>query len=149
MAKLLEKLRDFRRPKQIDLEDYILKLKARGLDNDGKLVPDPVPIAPPIGYKKAPSMVEIVRDMVKGERLAQAAREAGAETFEEAEDFDVPDDPPDMRSPFENTFDPPISELLSAGQQALAEKAGEAAKAAGSPDKPAPPPPAPPAPKAE
>lgn len=149
MAKLLEKLRDFRRPKQMELEDYILKLKARSLDNDGKLIPDPVPIAPPIGYKKAPSMVEIVRDMVKGERLAQAAREAGAETFEEAEDFDVPDDPPDLRSPFENTFDPPISELLAAGKQALAEKAGEAAKAAGSPDKPAPPPPSPPAPKAE
>lgn len=146
---VLDKLRAFRRPKQLDLEEYLLKLKDRGLAPDGKLIPDPVPIAPPIGYKKQPSMVEIVRDMVRGERLAQAAREAGAETFQEAEDFDVEDDPPDMRSPFENQFDPPLSELLAAGKQALAEKEREAAKASGSPDKPAPPPPPPRAPEPE
>lgn len=123
LAKIADAVRNFRRPKQIDLEDYLGKLRERGLAPDGKLVPDPVPIAPPIGYKKQPSMVEIVRDMVRGERLRQEALSLGRETFEEAEDFDIGDEPELMHSPFENDFDPPLSELLSEGQKATKAKA--------------------------
>lgn len=110
-----------RKPRQLDLEEYLLKLAAKGLNPDGTQVLDPTPIAPPVGYKKHPSMVEIVRDMVKSERLAQAAREAGAETLEEAEDFDVQDEYL-MESPWENDFDPPLVELIEAGRQVVAER---------------------------
>lgn len=116
-----------RKPRQLDLEAYLQKLHEKGLHPDGTPVLDPVPIAPPVGYKKHPSMVEIVRDMVLSERLAQAAREAGAETLEEAEDFDVQDDY-DLQSPWENDFDPPLVELIEAGRQVVAER--EAAEAA-------------------
>lgn len=114
-----------RRPKRLTIEQYAEKLIRKGLDPRGQVVPDPVPIAPPIGYKKQPSMVEIVRDMVRSERLAQAAREAGHETFDESEDFDVGDEPELMRSPWENQFDPELSELLRAGQEVLDKKAAE------------------------
>lgn len=75
-------------------------------------VPDPTPVAPPVGYKKQPSMVEYIRDMVRSEKLRQEAEAAGYETFEESEDFDVGDDN-DPTSPWENEYDPPISEIRS------------------------------------
>lgn len=121
-------LLNFRKPKQLELEEYLDKLARKGLDKDGRLIPDSVPLAPPIGYKKQPSMVEIVREMVKSERLAEEARRAGHETFEESEDFDVGDDPELLRSPFENEFDPPLDEILAAGREALASREANQAK---------------------
>lgn len=107
---------------QIDLEAYLAKLKSRGLGPDGRQVPDPTPLAPPIGYKKQPSMVEIVREMVRSERLKQEAEASGHESFEDSEDFDVGDDPDLLHSPWENDFDPPLNELIKAGREALAKK---------------------------
>lgn len=133
---LLEKIKNRlrRKPQPLALDDYIQKLKDKGYDKDGNIILDPTPMAPPIGYKKAPSMVEIVRDMVRSERLAQEARDAGHETFEEAEDFDVDDDPELLRSPYENQFDPPLEELLAEGRKALKEReAREGVKGAAPP----------------
>lgn len=113
----------FKRHKvEISKEDYLARLLAKGLNPDGTPILDPTPMAPPIGYKKQPSMVEIVRDMVRGERLRQAAEEMGAESFEEADDFDIPDDPVQLRSQWENDFEPSVQELLEAGREALAAK---------------------------
>lgn len=112
---------------QIDLEEAIAahkqKMRDRGYNDEGKFIPDSVPMAPPIGYKKQPSMVEIVRNMVRSERLADEARRAGMETFEESEDFDVGDDGEDLKSGFENDFDPPIDELRRAIEEERAVKA--------------------------
>lgn len=120
---MLDKLREAFRPRhRLTPEEYLKKLVARGLNPDGTQKLDPTPIAPPIGYKKAPSMVEIVRDMVRSERLAAEAAAMGHETFEESEDFDVGDEDPLMRSPWENDFDPPLEQLLQAGREALAQK---------------------------
>lgn len=100
-----------RRPKRLSLTEYVKKMRDKGFNDAGRFIPDSVPVAPPIGYKRQPSMVEIVRDMVRSEHLADAARRSGMETFEESEDFDVGDDPDDLRSGFENDFDPPIEEV--------------------------------------
>lgn len=154
MNSMLTKLREtFRSREVMTPEQYAEKMLRRGLNNDGTPILDPLPIAPPVGYKKAPSMVEIVRDMVRSERLADAARQSGHETFEESEDFDVGDEDPLARSPWENDFDPPLEELLKAGRAALEEKkkveqAEPKADAGGSGAKPPRKPPAPPAPEA-
>lgn len=74
-------------------------------DENGGEIMDPTPIAPPIGYKKSLSIAEQIRQMIKSEKLRQEAEEAGYETFEEADDFDVDDDF-DPRSPFEEIFEP-------------------------------------------
>lgn len=130
---VIDKLRETFRPRhRLTPEEYLAKLTARGLNPDGSQVLSPIPIAPPIGYKKAPSMVEIVRDMVRSERLAQEAAAMGRETFEESEDFDVGDEDPLMRSPWENEFDPPLETLLAAGREALAAK--QAAKPQDAPE---------------
>lgn len=110
--------RSFRKPEQVDLEDYLEKTRSRGLNDRGQLIPDPTPIAPPIGYKRQPTMVEMVRQMVQSENLAREARAAGVETFEESEDFDVGDDGEDLRSGFENDFDPDLAEVREAVEEA-------------------------------
>lgn len=110
MSKKAELVKNRQVPR-ITEEEYLAKMLERGLDEHGRLIPDPVPIAPPVGYRKQPSMVEIVRDMVRGEKMRQAALESGHETFEESEDFDVGEDGEDLMSGYENDFDPPLSEI--------------------------------------
>lgn len=70
----------------------------------GKEYPNPVPVAPPIGFVPQKPIYEQIRDMVQRELSAQAASE-GEETFEEADDFDVGDDY-DPESPYELQFEP-------------------------------------------
>lgn len=90
----------------VDQAPYLRSLGLRPvlLDDYGRETLDPTPIAPPIGYKKEPSMVEIVRQQIRTEMSRQAVEE-GKESFEEADDFDVDDDF-DPSSPYEEMFDP-------------------------------------------
>lgn len=120
MAKVVESL--LRRPRRLSSEEYMAKMLEKGLDEHGNFVVDATPLAPPIGYKKQPSMVELVREMVRSERLKAEAEANGHESFEEAEDFDIEDDPDMMRSPWENDFDPPLREILREGQQEIDRK---------------------------
>jgi len=85
---------------------------ARGerLDEHGKEIVSPLPMQPPLGYKRQDPLAIRIREMIIGEKLRQAAIDAGMETFEEADDFDVDDDF-DPSTPYENDFDPPLKEL--------------------------------------
>lgn len=76
------------------------------LTTKGEEIINPRPMAPPIGYKKQPSMVEIVQNMIKSERLKQLAIDNGLETLEEADDFDTGEDDFDPSSPWEGEFEP-------------------------------------------
>lgn len=124
------------------------------IDQKGREVLDPTPIAPPVGFVERESIVDRVRAMIAGNNFQRLADLKEMDTFEEADDFDVDDDPIPMRdTPYENEFDPPVRELVTEGSRSLASKAAkkakedaEAAKASGSPNNPAPPPPAPPKP---
>lgn len=71
----------------------------------GYEIVSPLPMAPPVGYKKSPTLAEQIRAMIISEKLRQEAEAAGFETFEEADDFDVGDDF-DPTSPYEGDFDP-------------------------------------------
>jgi len=74
--------------KVVDIEE---KLSRVYLDAYGREMPDPTPIAPPVGYTKQPTMVDHVRALV-ARHISEAAAGAGAESFEEANDFEVGDD---------------------------------------------------------
>lgn len=76
------------------------------LDEFGRELVDPTPMAPPVGFKAQPSMFETMRAMVRSASLAAAAAAEGMDSFEDANDFDVPDDDFDPRSPWEEQFDP-------------------------------------------
>nr|QJB20745.1 MAG: hypothetical protein [Microvirus sp.] len=75
------------------------------LDDRGRELGDPVPMAPPVGLTRSPSLAEQIRSMVRRE-MSDAAANHGMETFEEADDFDIDDDPLDPHTPYEAVFDP-------------------------------------------
>lgn len=58
---------------------------------DVAFIPDPTPVAPPIGYNPEPSMFERMREMIRREMSAAAASQ-GFESFEESDDFNVEED---------------------------------------------------------
>lgn len=112
-----------RRPKSVSKDEYIEKMRERGYNDEGQFIPDSTPMSPPLGYKRQPSMVEVIRNMVRDERLAQEIAAQGFETFEEADDFEVGDEPEDLTSGWENDFDPPIREMIMEGSKEIARKA--------------------------
>lgn len=75
---------------------------------DGQEIPDSVPVAPNIRTKRVDNITRRIREVLKGEQLRKEALEAGFETFEEADNFDVPDDPVDPSTPYELVFEPPV-----------------------------------------
>lgn len=117
-------------------EFEILMAEARALgmarlDAGGAEVLDPRPMAPPVGYKREPSLMEKVRAMVRSEQFRMAAEAAGAETFEEADDFEVGDDY-DPTSPYEEVFEPaPRPDPIPAGS--ASPNAPTASEASGAP----------------
>lgn len=86
-------------------------------DANGHEIPDPTPVAPAIGYKAGPTIREQMRAMI-AEVNAEAAA-AGFETLEEADDFDIPDEPELPVTDFELDADlPTIAELKSRKEKA-------------------------------
>lgn len=77
-----------------------------GLGKDGKEYPDPVPTAPPIGYQNPPDLMTMIRTMIQSERYQTALANEGLETFEEADDFEIEDDPVDPLTEYEKVFYP-------------------------------------------
>lgn len=63
----------------------------RRLNDDGSEVLDDTPVALPVRFQRAETLVEQVRRLVRGE-LSGAATLAGWESFDEADDFNVGDD---------------------------------------------------------
>lgn len=96
-----------RRPFRVSFSRYMEKLGLKRQTPNGEEIPDPVPMQPPLGYIKQPSMIEHVRNMIRSEHLRMAAEAGGAESFEEADDFEVADDiEPISAYEFERNFDP-------------------------------------------
>lgn len=79
-----------------------------GQNEFGQEMPDPVPMAVPVGYNQSPTLADMIKRMVRNQLLAQAANAEDIDTFEEAEDFEIEDDPLDPHTPYEAVFDPPL-----------------------------------------
>lgn len=60
-------------------------------DEYGNEIADETPLEVPLSFKKPLTLAEEVRRMVKNE-MSQMAESQGAETFEEADDFEVEDE---------------------------------------------------------
>lgn len=81
----------------------ILDHRGRRLNSAGAEILDPTPIAPPVGFKKQPSMFDIQRDMLH-QAMRELAEAQGKETLEESLDFDIGDDI-DPESEWETSLD--------------------------------------------
>lgn len=76
------------------------------LSGDGRFeYPDPVPLAPPVNLRVPSGMRQLVQEMIRQE-MSQLAELHEMETFEEADDFEIEDDPLDPLTPYEKVFDP-------------------------------------------
>lgn len=63
--------------------------------------PDPTPVALPLGAGHEEPLHEMIKRLVR-EEVSRSAAEVGEETFEEANDFDMPDEE-GLTSPYEFT----------------------------------------------
>lgn len=86
-----------------------------GLDEFGREIPDPTPLSLPSGFKRPETLAEQVQRLVRNQ-ISREAAEAGYETFDEAEDFDLPDDPTDPTTPYEEYFDPVLGRGITADE---------------------------------
>lgn len=95
--------------------------KHHRLDDHGREIPDDTPITINVARRKI-SKFDDVRDFIRSE-LSNASRNAGAESFDEANDFDIPEDPA-MNSPWEYSADQEAEDLeaIQRGAQALRRK---------------------------
>jgi len=82
-------------------------------DADGREIPDPQPTFLNTGLTAPESTSAMIQRLVRTE-LSTAAANAGFESFEEADDFDVEDEFDDPTTPFEMFFDPQIGREISA-----------------------------------
>lgn len=80
--------------------------KTNRFSEDNKEILNPTPVAPPLGYKPTLSLTEQIRQQV---RAFKHIEDTEPETEEEADDFDIIDDPaPSSR--WENDMIPSIKE---------------------------------------
>lgn len=80
--------------------------KHNRFSEDNKEILNPTPIAPPLGYKPTLSLAEQIRQQV---RAFKHIEDMEPETEEEADDFDMVDDPAPV-SRWENDMIPSIKE---------------------------------------
>lgn len=75
-----------------------------GLDELGRELPDGVPMAPPVGYKSGPTLQDTILHMLRHQTLRAAADAEGFDSPEEADDFNIEDDPLDPATEYEAEF---------------------------------------------
>lgn len=75
-------------------------------NEDGHEILNPTPMQPPLGYKPQMSLAEQIRQQV---RAMKSEIDMEPETEEEADDFEIDDDPP-IPSRWENDMVPSIKE---------------------------------------
>lgn len=80
--------------------------KHNRFSEDNKEILNPTPVAPPIGYKPSLSLAEQIRQQV---RAFKHMEDTEPETEEEADDFEIEDDP-QPHSRWENDMIPSIKE---------------------------------------
>lgn len=80
-------------------------------DEHGYEVPDPQPMQVRTGFKRPETLAEQVQRLVRG-AISRQAEEAGMETFEDSEDFDVESDS-EPNTPYEEFFDPVLGKSLT------------------------------------
>lgn len=74
--------------------------------------PDPQPLAIPARMKVPERLADQIKRLVKAS-IDDYARATGQETFDESEDFDVPDEL-DPNSPYEEFHDPVLNRMVTA-----------------------------------
>lgn len=83
----------------------VVKKRLEKFNDHGEELVDGRSMEPPLGYEPSESLAEQIARAVRSHAIQQAIADAGGETEEEANDFDVGDDF-DPTSPYEAYFEP-------------------------------------------
>lgn len=75
---------------------------------------DSKPVSVPVEFRKSETADQRIARILDHSRQMELAR-AGFETFEEADDFNIPDDPVDLTTPWEEDFDYSLAATVNAG----------------------------------
>lgn len=81
---------------------------------DNKEILNPTPMQPPLGYRPQLSLAEQIRQQV---RQLKSLDDMEPESEDEADDFEIQDDPPMMGSRWENDQTPSIKEVRARYKQ--------------------------------
>lgn len=86
-----------------------------GLDARGHEIPDPKPVSIPAGFEVPETLEEMMQRVIRTTVSAEAAAR-GEETWEESDDFEIPDgeDLADPATPWEEWFDPVLQRHITA-----------------------------------
>lgn len=82
------------------------------LDENGHELLDSTPIALPLDAKRPETLAQQIQRLVRT-HISREAEEAGLESFEDAEDFDVGEEDFDPSSPYEEIFDPVLGRAIT------------------------------------
>lgn len=96
------------------------------LNEQGYEIPDNTPVELPSRLRMPMSRTAQIRNMIRFE-MSRSAAEQGAETFEEADDFNLPDGE-QWVSPYEETFEPPVLESQAGEPEGGAQPPGAGAE---------------------
>lgn len=91
---------------------------------DGREIPDPTPVEIPAGYKRPESLVDMIKRLVRND-VSQFARDHGAESFEEANNFGEDEDEDDDLTVYEEMADDDFVDKVKAHKQQLEEQDAE------------------------
>lgn len=91
-------------------------MKNDRLNETGQEILDPNPIEVAAGFRRPETLQESIERIMRVSEVVAQAR-SGYETFEEADDFDVPDDDTfDPDTPFEQVYDPVLQKEVTAAE---------------------------------
>lgn len=98
--------------------DPEIQKKLSKYNKEGEELPDPRPMAAAIGITRPIPLGERIRQLVQNETLRRELNEAGVEAFDEADDFEIPeDDTLDRVTPYEDCFDPEHPGIIARYQE--------------------------------
>lgn len=87
-------------------------------NDKGEEIPSGDPTSLHVKFRRPLPLAERVRDLVRSENLRMLAEAQSLESFEEADDFNIPDDPIDPTTPYEEDFEPTVPGI-TAKQQSI------------------------------
>lgn len=73
-------------------------------NDKGEEIMDQTPITLPIDFKRPEPLGDMIRRLVR-KQISDIAVAKGQESFDDADDFNIPDDPIDPLSPYEDEFE--------------------------------------------
>lgn len=79
-------------------------------DSLGREIPDPVPMEVPAGYAKPESLTDMMRRMIRQD-MSSFAEQHGAETFDEANDFEMGDDDAELSATHHELHEEVVGEV--------------------------------------